>query len=106
MDTRQAVMLAVVGVATGACLCWWFIGGYYRTEPAAREKALWNRIAELQALLKVPPLFWQVWARYTHELTQPNTDEQLRGKHAATDTGTPDGGATGEASGRDNGDQS
>lgn len=104
MDTPQAVILAVVSMATGACVCWWFIGGYYHTEPAAREKALGTRIAELQALLKVPPLFWQVWARYTDELTQTNTEEQTGGKHA--DTSTLENGATGEISGPDEGDRS
>lgn len=79
MDIQQAVVFAAIGVATGACACWWLVGSYYTHEPSARENELWKRIAELQALLKVPPLFWHVWARYTDELTHSAT----RGKHAA-----------------------
>lgn len=80
MDTGSALLIGALGVAVGAYTCWRLVGSYYTNEPSAREKELWKRIAELQALLKVPPLFWHVWARYTDELTQSAT----RGKHTAS----------------------
>jgi hypothetical protein len=79
MDIAPLLLIGALGAAVGAYTCWRIIGSYYMNGPSAREKELWKRIAELEALLKVPPLFWHVWARYTDELTQPAT----RGKHAA-----------------------
>jgi hypothetical protein len=106
MGTGQAIALAVVGVATGAFGCWWMTGSYYTNEPAAREKELWKRIAELEAMLKVPPMFWQVWARYTHELPQGDSNEQSRGKHATTNAPVQDDSAADEACGREGQDRS
>ena len=82
MDTGHAVLLLAVGLATGTFGCWWLIASYYTAEQPEREKELWKRIAELEALLKVPPLFWQVWARYTDEITQHHP-----GAQAADDAG-------------------
>ena len=79
MDIAPVLLIGASGAALGAYTCWRVIGSYYTSGPSAREKELWKRIAELQALLKVPPLFWHVWARYTDEHTQSAT----RGKHAA-----------------------
>ena len=83
MGTEQAIMLAVLGVVAGVCGCWWFTGSYYHTEPGEREKELWRRIGELEAILEVPPLFWQVWAYYIHELSHNENDNKPYGKHAA-----------------------
>ncbi|MBV9160443.1 MAG: hypothetical protein JO281_02540 [Pseudonocardiales bacterium] len=79
MDTRSALLIGALGVAVGAYACWRVLDSYYHTHPTDREKALWKRIADLQAILHVPPMFWHVWARYTDELTHSAT----RGKHAA-----------------------
>ncbi|MGH3696695.1 MAG: hypothetical protein ACRDRX_22370 [Pseudonocardiaceae bacterium] len=96
MDISSVFLIGALGAAVGAYTCWWLVGSYYTNEPSAREKELWKRIAELQALLKVPPLFWHVWARYTDELAQSAADKKSRGKHA--DTNTSGDNATGETS--------
>lgn len=79
MDIAPALLIGALGATIGAYMCWRLVGSYYTSEPSAREKELWKRIAELQALLKVPQMFWHVWARYTDERAQSAT----RGKHAA-----------------------
>lgn len=79
MDIAPALLIGASGAVVGAYTCWRLVGSYYTTGPSAREKELWKRIAELQALLKVPPMFWHVWACYTDERAQP----AMRGKHAA-----------------------
>lgn len=83
MDIASVFLIGALGAAVGAYTCWWLVGSYYTNEPSAREKELWKRIAELQALLKVPPLFWHVWARYTDELSQRNRGSQARGQRPA-----------------------
>ena len=83
MDIAASLLIGALGAAVGAYTCWRVIGSYYTNEPSAREKELWKRIAELQALLKVPPLFWHVWARYTDELSQKNSGGRTRGQHPA-----------------------
>ena len=79
MDIAPSLLIGALGATVGAYTCWRLVGSYYTNEPSTREKELWKRIAELEALLKVPPMFWHVWARYTDERAQPAT----RGKHAA-----------------------
>jgi hypothetical protein len=79
MDIAPLLLIGASGAVVGAYTCWRIIGSYYTGGPSAREKELWKRIAELEALLKVPPLFWHVWARYTDERAQA----ARRGKHAA-----------------------
>lgn len=85
MNIGSALLIAALGAAVGAVGYWWLTGSYYHHEPTAREQALWRRIAELQSIMEVPPFFWQVWARYTHELAQGDSDDQRREKHAADD---------------------
>jgi hypothetical protein len=92
MNTGSVLLMGVLGVAVGALGCWWLIGSYHTNEPRAREKALWDRIAELQAVMDVPALFWQVWARYTDELAHCATG----GKHAA-DSQTHESDAPGDS---------
>lgn len=85
MNIGSALLMGVLGAVVGAVGCWWLIGSYYHPEPTGREQALWKRIGELQSIMEVPPFFWQVWARYTHELSQSDSDAQAHGKHAADD---------------------
>lgn len=82
----QTLLLFLLGVAVGGFVVWQLIGSYYQSEPAEREKALWRRLAELQALMKVPPTFWVVWERYVREQPRLSTSrtprsEETQGKH-------------------------
>jgi hypothetical protein len=92
MNTGSALLIGALGVAVGACACWRVLGSYYHTHPTDREKELWKRIADLQAILHVPPMFWHVWARYTDELAHSATP----GKHAA-DSQTHESDAPGDS---------
>ena len=92
VDIELSAVTALVGVVSGALLVWLLIGDYYKISPTEREKELWKQVAELQALLRVPPLFWYVWERYLQERSpSKNNDSDGRGKHAAPET--PDDGA-------------
>ena len=90
MDIQSVLIIAVLSGVVGALLCWHIVARYHRrpVSGSARETALWRRINDLQALLHVPPLFWQVWVRYTRELSQVRV-ERSRGKHAAGDANEP-----------------
>ena len=86
MDIENLLVVGLVGIASGGLVVWLIIGDYYHIKPTEREKELWKQLAELQALMRVPPLFWHVWERYIHERshrTAKNTGH--RGKHAAVD---------------------
>lgn len=96
MDIAPSLLMGVLGVVAGALSCWWLTGSYYHTEPSAREKELWRRITELQAIIEVPPLFWQIWAHYTHELSQNNNGDQTHGKDPASSEATEQQAASGE----------
>ena len=85
----EAIALAgLVGITAGGLIMWRLIGDYYRIGPTEREKELWKQVAELQALLRVPPLFWHIWERYLHERSHQTTgsDAGTRGKHATPQT--------------------
>lgn len=96
MGTAQTLLFILLGVAVGGCVVWWLTAAYYQTEPSAREKALWRRLAELQALMKVPPTFWVVWERYIREQPRLSTTstpapEKAQGRHTAPEPPTPPG---------------
>jgi hypothetical protein len=102
VDIELSAVTALVGVVSGGLLVWLLIGDYYKISPTEREKELWKQVAELQALLRVPPLFWHIWERYlerSHQTT--GSDAGTRGKHAApqapeeTDDSTPPRGERG-----------
>jgi hypothetical protein len=96
VGTAQTLLFILLGVAVGGYVAWWSTAAYYQTEPSAREKALWRRLAELQALMKVPPTFWAVWERYIREQPRLSTTsspapEKAPGRHAAPEPPTQPG---------------
>jgi hypothetical protein len=87
MDMEAIALAGLVGIAAGGLIMWRLIGDYYKIGPTEREKELFKQLAELQALLRVPPLFWHIWERYLQERSpSKNNDSDGRGKHAAPDT--------------------
>lgn len=83
----EVLVVALLAFGVAFTFAWLIVGGDDEAsshERRERERALRERIDELQALLKVPPLFWEVWERYTHEHARllleefPNT-----GKHSS-----------------------
>lgn len=90
MDIQSVLTIAVLSGVVGALLCWQTVTRHHRRpiSGSARETALWRRINDLQALLHVPPLFWQVWVRYTRELSHTRSDAQRQGRHATPDDGS------------------